>query len=921
AAFAALSLSQNGFAVKREQFDVLNRAKQQAEHQVVETRAMAQAAKQKQEWAAQQLRQIGQQHEQFTMDGEAAAERLADAEANHEAETARLGELSAELAERKGQIEEHQEAHRDGQHRLNAAARDAETHKAAILDLMRRSAATNSRLAAIEIERKNIAAQQGRLGERQAVVAGELEMVAAARADTQGKLEEVRAHLADEQQHLEAKRDEAKHLGKQIAAVTDNLGAAKEHRSGLLSRQKVLKDLEAKREGVSEGVKAVLRQRGEGQPFAFVRGLVADVLRVDVEHATLIEAALDGRDQWLVSDAPGTAGSMAASADELEGRVNVLCTSDVPPHAVAGYDWNAHPHLIRLACDLVRHEPADAALADHLLGRTVAVDTLAEADELRRLAPAGWRFVSYAGEVVEPDGTVRAGPLTAAMGLISRRSELEALDQQLADVAARIATLADELAHTNAAARRLEEEQNALRGDISRSNSTRIELTSKLQQLADRAAALGRELPLVEQELANYAAQVDRLAADEEKHRQTKDAIEAEQAERQRLVDELTDQQKHLAEELKTLAETLTAARVEIGQIQQRQLSAQQAAQRLAAQRAELTQQVDRLARSVAGLAGQRSTVETELAGAKESEAALAEELGSLTAQAHELAAQAREAGEAMRTHQSDVEKYRSAHASIEQSMHALEVSLGQSRVRLESVVARTRDELQIDLPERYAALNAPQPEADPEPAVAEADAEPEPDDNPTGAYVSDSDLAARDPADDEAVAPPGEDRPAGYRPADVDWDDVAAEIKELKEKIARLGNVNLDAIGEQDELEQRSTFFAQQITDLTDSKRQLEELIDKINAESGLRFEQTLTAVREHFQGMFRKLFGGGKADIFLETEVELKPVVGPDGVMQPPQKKRVDPLEAGIEILAHPPGKKPATINQLSGGEKAMT
>ena len=64
--------------------------------------------------------------------------------------------------------------------------------------------------------------------------------------------------------------------------------------------------------------------------------------------------------------------------------------------------------------------------------------------------------------------------------------------------------------------------------------------------------------------------------------------------------------------------------------------------------------------------------------------------------------------------------------------------------------------------------------------------------------------------------------------------------------------------------------FLATQVTDLTTSKAQLEQLIDEINAESGVRFEQTFNAVREHFQGMFRKLFGGGKADIYLETELD---------------------------------------------------
>jgi chromosome segregation protein len=113
----------------------------------------------------------------------------------------------------------------------------------------------------------------------------------------------------------------------------------------------------------------------------------------------------------------------------------------------------------------------------------------------------------------------------------------------------------------------------------------------------------------------------------------------------------------------------------------------------------------------------------------------------------------------------------------------------------------------------------------------------------------------------------------------------------------------------------------------LQSSKQQLEELIDQINAESSLRFEQTFNAVREHFQGMFRKLFGGGKADVYLETEiedttVEQTPTLGPDGqTVLPIMKKTIDPLDAGIEIMAHPPGKKPATISQLSGGEKTMT
>ena len=171
------------------------------------------------------------------------------------------------------------------------------------------------------------------------------------------------------------------------------------------------------------------------------------------------------------------------------------------------YNWNQHPQRIRLAADLLRVEPQDAALAQHLLGRTVVVDTLADAAEVHRTGPAGWRFVTLAGEVLEADGTLRAGPLTAAMGLLSRRSELEALVQQIADVDRRIETLTRQLTDGNAAARDLEQQQNALRNEVYRANTVKVEVSSKLSQNNDKQSALRREQPILDRELLNVLEQ------------------------------------------------------------------------------------------------------------------------------------------------------------------------------------------------------------------------------------------------------------------------------------------------------------------------------------------------------------------------------------------------------------------------------
>jgi chromosome segregation protein len=131
--------------------------------------------------------------------------------------------------------------------------------------------------------------------------------------------------------------------------------------------------------------------------------------------------------------------------------------------------------------------------------------------------------------------------------------------------------------------------------------------------------------------------------------------------------------------------------------------------------------------------------------------------------------------------------------------------------------------------------------------------------------------------------------------------EEVQEEIDELRRKIGNLGNVNMEALSELEELEARSANLSDQFKDLSDAKRSLERIIEKINADSRRLFSETLETVRGHFQTLFRDLFGGGRADIMLEEGVDI--------------------LESGIEIVARPPGKEPRSISLLSGGEKTLT
>jgi len=131
--------------------------------------------------------------------------------------------------------------------------------------------------------------------------------------------------------------------------------------------------------------------------------------------------------------------------------------------------------------------------------------------------------------------------------------------------------------------------------------------------------------------------------------------------------------------------------------------------------------------------------------------------------------------------------------------------------------------------------------------------------------------------------------------------DEVDREIADLRAKLNSIGSVNLDALAELDELEARYNNLSSQHQDLSSAKASLEQIIGKINADSRRLFADTLEVVRGHFQSLFRKLFGGGQADIVLDQGVDI--------------------LESGIEIVARPPGKEPRNISLLSGGEKTLT
>ena len=117
---------------------------------------------------------------------------------------------------------------------------------------------------------------------------------------------------------------------------------------------------------------------------------------------------------------------------------------------------------------------------------------------------------------------------------------------------------------------------------------------------------------------------------------------------------------------------------------------------------------------------------------------------------------------------------------------------------------------------------------------------------------------------------------------------------------IEELGPVNLNAIEQFEEINERYTFLDEQRTDLREAKATLEQIIDEMDQEVKDRFKETFHAVQGHFSQVFKSLFGGGQAELRLTDD---------------------NYLTAGVDIIVQPPGKKLQHLSLLSGGERALS
>ncbi len=841
----------------------------QVEHDRLAQRSERDQAEQRRQFAQSSIADVTAQSQRDQKRSEelaARSEQLRQELAQHKS---RIAELLATRQAIEDRLAAAQAAYTAQQHELNQKRSRLEDEKAGIFSLMRRTSQLHNELSALDTFAKNLASARQKLDQRASEVTGELERLLTARDDHSTRHDEACQLIDAQSAQLDHYKSQASQLDAQVRELSQRLAGLKEQRSGLNSRRALLQEMQDTQAGVSDPVKAVLARKATGSTFAFVRGLFAQMLEADVEHARIVEAALGDYAQALVVDSLGDlcddqVGGQAIRS--LAGRVTFL-PIDRAGHAID--QGVTLPPQASLVVDLVRYDPALSALVWRLLGRTVVVPTLENAMMLRAVLPWGYRFVTQAGELLEIDGRVVAGPWTEASmggggGLIARRSELSLLQSQLAQLDAAIARDQQNLAGLSDKAAHIEAVTQELRQGIYEANTVRVELQSRLESLATQIAKLEREQPVIAAETEQIHRQL-RHADDQRVHQQDEARrLEDDSAARQTAVGELESAITALSQTVEASRDQVTAVRVEAGKITEQLGAAQQQSRQAEIAAADVARQHHLLQDHLATHAQRLAQYQQTLAQAQQASLAAQAQLDQLDAALESVTQRLVGADAAIHELQQSLPQKRSAVEDADAQIHQLRINRRELEVTLDALRQRTAEQLSLDVAQEYERQSG-----------------------------------------STATAAGCEGQTPGFW---INWSAVESEINELRGKVERLGNVNVEAISEQEQLEKDVEALGTQVHDIDAGKTQLEQLITQINLDSRKRFEEAFQLIRENFagqNGLFRRLFGGGKADILL----------------LPDEAGNIDILESPIEITAKPPGKEPQSLSLLSGGEKAMT
>jgi chromosome segregation protein len=808
------------------------------------------------DWQAQNAQaasDITQAEERRRVAGEElsqASQRLAASTAAVQSHQRALQAKGEALQAVENQLRSAQEALRQAQAESFAAAQQLSRARNEIVSLDLQKEGNAARL-------EKLSAEKAQLEEERTGLAARLQQFS---ASVEAEMINAQAHrgtLEERQQRLRSIQEE---LGRAEQELDEWLRQQAENRS----RLHLLEQLDAEREGFGAGALSALKNAEQ------VLGLLADGMRAPEPHVVAVEAAL-GRHLQLV---------LTAREESARQILDGLRAGKSGRASVAALDLqngNGHPAPPLPAgmvpvLSVVEAEEAVRPLLQNLLGRTVIAPDLAAAGAAWRACGGAFDFVTPAGELLDRHG-VFTGGCADGNGSAKAPASILGRKNQISDLRRAAAALLESVTEASRRKGALLSEQTQLQAGLLQAQT---ELRTQEVAIATRQGefnALQNSARVLEQKIETVVYEIGSLAAQEAEGAGRRQnlaaqaaALEAREQQAQAGLSQWTAALENLRQQREAANAVLTETKVALATEEQLCASFANQKKPLELRLVELGNLVEQRRREIQSFLERNGQAEAEIAESRQRIDGLGHQREQVNGRIAELLELKRAVEEQIAGADEALRGQRRRLTELQEQRGALEVELAQKNMTIQNLRERVREKYQLNLDDIRSECIT----------ITLADEGP-----PKVHTLTPEEMAANGVA--------------------TDWAAVAEQVAALQKRIDEIGPVNLVAIDEYEETEQRHQFLTAQNDDLTQAKTQLLEVINRINTQTRQMFVETFERIRDNFRAMFTEVFGGGKADLILVDEGDV--------------------LECGIDIVARPPGKQLQSISLLSGGEQTMT
>jgi len=631
----------------------------------------------------------------------------------------------------------------------------------------------------------------------------------------------------------------------EIDAAKKEWESFKLQHGGVSSRLGGLEDLDRNFEGFEEGVKQVIlwnknqtQLNPDGQT---VFQTLSEVVEVSSDYEVALEAALGHRLQMLL--APETAdviGAVAFLKTEKKGRASFA----IPERLKKKINSSEVPSgVVALLNSIVKAPEHLSQIVRSILGQVAVVESVAKAIELKAHYQ-DWTFVTIEGDILSQDGVLTAGFSEGAeSGILKRRREIKELHRQKEEWAGKVAL-------SELLLQKLEAEKLDLDAKVAWANKSWVAQDQELSQLR-------KELDRAEIELHNIRSTVERaqresariseqltqaLAKNEQLNSHKIEITERKQGHAERAV-ELQSELDNLRLGFSSLREKVTHLQITLSEKKAQFTSAKQNFERVSDDLNVVQTELSRMNAETEQVGFSLNHNQVLLEEKRHHFQTSARELENLRTRISILRNQYEEVSSSLQAKESE---YQALQVQANKRLHEVneaQIRFEQAKMKEQVLIEQIRERYMLNLPDVW--LN--------------------------------------------------------HFDSHLDLVETESNLKGLKERLSKIGEVNLSAIEEYRQTGERYEFLTAQQSDLVEAKEQLRRVIDRINRICSKRFKDTFDLVNERFTKVFPVLFGGGEARLELVEDP--------------------DRSEVGIDIIAKPPGKKMQNVSLLSGGEKALT